>query len=100
MVAIIPNVNGSPHEVESTVTDRHPTTVPQDVVLERDATISNKTDLAVESFLDLLKRDITEQPQRLKPVTADMVNRLVDLVGSIDVDLDAPLPDEDDELTL
>ena len=99
MVAIIPNVNGSPHEIESTVTDRHPTTVPQDVVLERDATISNKADPAVESFLDLLKRDITEQPQRLKPVTADMVNRLVDLVGSIDVDLDAPLPDEDDELT-
>jgi antitoxin PrlF len=43
-----------------------------------------------------LEQDIKRHPDHLKPITSDLVSRLQDLVGDIDVDLDAPLPDEDE----
>jgi antitoxin PrlF len=42
----------------------------------------------------LLDQDIARDPERLKPITADLVQRLQTLVGDLEVDLEAPLPDE------
>jgi antitoxin PrlF len=110
---------GSPQEeVESTLTDRYQTTVPQpvrmalglrkrdriryafrsngEVVLERVSSEPAEDDPALSPFLALLERDIASHPERLQPINADLVHRLQDLVGSIEVDLDQVLPDDDD----
>ena len=42
----------------------------------------------------LLDQDIARDPERLMPITADLVQRLQTLVADLEVDLDAPLPDE------
>lgn len=110
---------GSPQEeVESALTDRYQTTVPQqvrmalglrkrdriryaflangEVVLQRVSPEEEVDDPALAPFLALLEQDIKRHPDHLKPITSDLVSRLQDLVGGIDVDLDAPLPDEDE----
>jgi antitoxin PrlF len=38
---------------------------------------------------------MTAHPERLQPIGADLVRRLQDLVGAIDVDLDEALPDDE-----
>lgn len=102
--------------VESALTDRYQTTVPQpvrkalglrkrdriryafrangEVVLLRVNPEVEADDPALTAFLALLEQDIASEPQRLEPVTAGLVGRLTDLVGDIDVDLDAPLSDD------
>lgn len=110
---------GSPQEeVESALTDRYQTTVPQpvrkalglrkrdrirysfrsngEVVLQRVSPEPEDDDPALAPFLALLEQDISRHPDHLGPITADLVSRLQDLVGGIDVDLDAQLPDDDD----
>ena len=110
---------GSPQEqVESTITDRYQTTVPQpvrralglrkrdrirysfrpngEVVLQRVSGEPAEDDPALAPFLALLQRDIASHPERLQPVNADLVHRLQDLVGAIAVDLDQPLPGDDE----
>ncbi len=104
-------------EVESSLTDRYQTTVPQpvrqalglskrdriryrfrpngDVVLQRVTPEPAEDDPALAPFLALLELDITRRPDRLRPITADLVDRLQDLVGAIEVDLDAPLADNE-----
>jgi antitoxin PrlF len=42
----------------------------------------------------LLDQVIARDPERLKPITADLVQRLQTLVGDLEVDLYGPLPDE------
>ena len=42
-----------------------------------------------------LERDIANHPERLQPIGADLVQRLQDLVGGIEVDLDEPLPNDE-----
>ena len=110
-------VDAPQQEVESTLTDRYQTTVPQpvrralglrkrdriryafrsngEVVLER-VSPEPDDDPALAPFLALLEQDIASHPERLKPITVDLVARLQDLVGGIEVDLDAPLPDDDE----
>ena len=98
-------------EVESTLTDRYQTTVPEtvrralrlgkrdkihytirpggEVVLRRvDAT---DDDPVLGKFLDFLARDIVSHPERLQAVDASLVLRLQSLTGGVEVDLDAPL---------
>ena len=99
-------------EVESTLTDRYQTTVPEtvrralrlgkrdkihytirpggEVVLTR-AAVSEGDDPVLGSFLGFLARDITHYPERLQAVDVGLVQRLQSLVGSIEVDLDAAL---------
>ncbi|MES2831552.1 MAG: type II toxin-antitoxin system PrlF family antitoxin [Pseudomonadota bacterium] len=99
-------------EVESTLTDRYQTTVPEtvrralklgkrdkihytirpggEVVLTR-AHPSGEEDPVLGSFLDFLARDIANHPERLQTVDASFVQRLQSLTSSIEVDLDAPL---------
>jgi antitoxin PrlF len=108
---------GTPQsEVESALTDRYQTTVPQpvrralglrkrdrirysfrangEVVLQRVSPDPIEEDPALAPFLALLERDIARHPERLQPIGTDLVRRLQDLVGAIEVDLDQALPDD------
>ncbi len=53
---------------------------------EREATLS--------MFLDALERDIQTRPDRVAPLTAELIARIKALVGTCDVELSAPLPPE------
>jgi antitoxin PrlF len=109
---------GTPQEaVESALTDRYQTTVPQpvrralglhkrdrirfafrangEVVLQRVSPDPVEEDPALAPFLALLEQDIASHPERLQPIVADLVQRLQDLVGAIEVDLDEALPDDE-----
>jgi len=104
-------------DVESTLTDRYQTTVPEivrrvlklgkrdkihytirpsgEVVLTR-AAASDGEDPVLGQFLGFLAADITRHPERLQAVDADLVQRLQALVGGVDVDLDAALSEDDE----
>lgn len=104
-------------EVESTLTDRYQTTVPEtvrralrlgkrdkihytirpggEVVLTRsEATESD--DPVLGQFLGFLTRDIASHPERLQAVDANFVQRLQSLIGDIEVNLDAALSADDE----
>lgn len=100
-------------EVESTLTDRYQTTVPDtvrralrlgkrdkihysirpsgEVVLTRAADAAG-ADPVLGQFLGFLARDMTEHPERLQAVDAGLVERLQALVGDVEIDLEAALP--------
>lgn len=104
-------------EVESTLTDRYQTTVPEtvrralrlgkrdkihytirpggEVVLSR-VEIAEEDDPVLGQFLGFLARDIASHPERLQAVDAGFVQRLQSLVGSVEVDLDAALLADDE----
>ena len=103
-------------EVESTLTDRYQTTVPEtvrralklgkrdkihytirpggEVVLTR-VDVSKDADPVLGQFLDFLARDIATHPERLQLVDASFVQRIRSLVGDTEVDLDAALSADD-----
>jgi antitoxin PrlF len=101
---------------ESTLTDRYQTTVPEPV---RKALGLNKrdkicytiqpngkvwisradqaeSDPVLGEFLNFLARDMEKNPQHLQSISSDLVNHVQSLVSGIDLDLDAPLMDEDE----
>jgi antitoxin PrlF len=104
-------------EVESTLTDRYQTTVPEtvrralslskrdkihytirpggEVVLSR-VEITEKDDPLIGEFLGFLSRDIAKHPERLQAVGDSLVKRIHSLVGGIEVDLDTVLSAEDE----
>ncbi len=104
-------------DVESTLTDRYQTTVPDavrralrlgkrdkihysirasgEVVLTR-AEASEGDDPVLGEFLTFLARDMASHPERLRAVDAGLVQRLQSLVGAIEVDLDAALSADDE----
>lgn len=104
-------------EVESTLTDRYQTTVPEtvrralrlgkrdkihysirpggEVVLTR-VEASDGDDPVLGSFLGFLARDIAEHPERLRAIDAGFMQRLQSLTGGIEVNLDASLSAEDE----
>lgn len=105
-------------EVESTLTDRYQTTVPEtvrralrlrkrdkihyairpngEVVISRAAPIA-QADPVLEPFLQFLAEDIARHPERLQAVDTALVQRIQSLVGaSLELDLDAPLADDDE----
>ena len=51
------------------------------------------TDPALAPFLDLLDRDITEHPERLRVFPRELVVRMERLTRGVPVDHDAPLDD-------
>jgi len=101
---------------ESTLTDRYQTTVPDAVrkalhlgkrekiryTIQPDGSVllsradMNDQDPVLGSFLSFLANDIQRHPERLRAATPELASRIQGLVGSIDVDLDAPLDDEDE----
>jgi len=107
----------APLEVESTLTDRYQTTVPEtvrralklgkrdrihyairpngEVVLTR-AVASEDDDPVLGQFLGFLAADITRHPERLQSLDSALVDRLQSLVGDVDVVLDAALSADDE----
>jgi len=103
-------------ETESTLTEKFQTTVPRvvrqalhlnkkdkikfiiqpngSVLLSRVEPIKN--DPVVESFLAFVARDMQKHPEKLQPLTASMRDRVELLTVGIDVDLAAPLSNEDE----
>ncbi len=104
-------------EVESTLTDRYQTTVPEtvrralrlgkrdkihytirpggEVVLTR-VEASDGDDPVLGQFLGFLARDIASHPERLQIVDAEFLQRIQSLVGGIEVDIDAGLSADDE----
>ncbi len=104
-------------DVESTLTDRYQTTVPEtvrralglgkrdkinysirpggEVVLTRAASPGDE-DPALGAFLSFLAHDIAAHPERLQAVDATLVERLRSLVGEVELDLDAALSADDE----
>jgi len=104
-------------QVESTLTDRYQTTVPEtvrralrlgkrdkihytirpdgEVVLTR-AIAGESNDPALAPFLGFLARDMAEHPERLQAVDAGLAQRIQTLVGGVEVELDAPLSADDE----
>lgn len=102
-------------ELESTLTDRYQTTVPdavrralhlgkrdrirylvQDngsVVLQRAGEVD---DPVLGTFLDFLAKDISEHPQRVRAIDAGLAKRMHSLTKGIKVDLDAALDPADE----
>jgi antitoxin PrlF len=104
-------------EAESSLTDRFQTTVPDvirralklerrdkiryvvrpsgEVVMQRATGAAVSHDPALAPFLDLLERDIAQHPERLRALSVELLARIDKLTNRIEIDLDAPLPDED-----
>ncbi|WP_414550705.1 type II toxin-antitoxin system PrlF family antitoxin [Anabaena sp. CCY 0017] len=101
---------------ESTLTDRYQTTVPDAVrkvlglkkrdkicySIQSDGQVvisraeQTESDPVLGKFLNFLARDMEKNPQHLKAISSDLVNRVQSLVSEVDVDFDAPLSDEDE----
>ena len=103
-------------QAESTLTDRYQTTVPDIVrktlglnkrdkiayVINSDGTVTitrsptSEDDPVLDKFLDFLAKDIEQNPQHTQPITSKTLDRVRFLVAGADIDLDAPLSDEDE----
>jgi len=104
--------------VESTLTDRYQTTVPETVrralhlgkrdkirfslqpdgtVILTRANVSAESDPLLGQFLDFLAKDIAEHPQHVHALSTDLAERVQSLVSNVEIDLDAPLPDDDQD---
>lgn len=105
------------HDIESTLTDRYQTTVPEtvrralrlgkrdkihyavrpngEVVMTR-ADASAGDDPVLGQFLGFLARDLASHPERLMAVDAALVQRLRSLVGDVEVELDTALTADDE----
>lgn len=105
-------------ETESTLTDRYQTTIPEairlalklnkrdkiryrlkdsgEVVLERAQEQEEHDDPVVATFLQFLEQDMMAHPQRLRPLDQNRMDRMRALVGDIEIDLDAPIMEDQD----
>lgn len=105
-------------EIEAAVTERGQTTIPAairkllrvdrgsavvfrvtedgDVMLTAKPDTEDAGDPVVANFLAFLEADMAKHPGRLRPITAEWLNELQSLVAGVEVDLDAPLPEEPD----
>ena len=103
--------------VESTLTERYQTTVPAsvrsalrlgkrdkihysirpggEVVLSR-ATDVEAADPALGAFLGFLAHDISQHPERLEAVDADLVQRLQALTAGVELNMGAALSADDE----
>lgn len=102
-------------EAESRLTDRYQTTVPASVrkalslkkrdtlrfVVQPDGQVvltrvaeGDLDDPVLGRFLDFLAADLAKHPERLQALDAELAERMDELLGDMNVDLDAPLADE------
>jgi len=104
-------------EVESTLTDRYQTTVPDTVrkalklgkrdkiryaiqsngrVVITRADSAEEDDPVLGQFLGFLAHDMSDHPERIQSLDTGLVQRIQSLVGGVEIDLDAPLSDDDE----
>lgn len=104
-------------EVDSTLTDRYQTTVPETVrralkltkrdkihyeiqsngtVLLTRAVQTDNDDPALAQFLGFLARDLASHPERIQAVDSQLVQRIQSLVGDSELDLNAALSADDE----
>ncbi len=101
---------------ESTLTDRYQTTIPNAVrkalhlnkrekihyTIQSDGSVlmsrfdKHEQDPALGIFLSFLANDISQNPQHIQTISTDLLKHIESMVGDLDVDLDAPLLDEDE----
>ncbi|MBX9586972.1 MAG: type II toxin-antitoxin system PrlF family antitoxin [Gammaproteobacteria bacterium] len=100
--------------VESTLTDRYQTTIPEPIrialhlgkrdkityIVQKNGKVlmfrTTEEDPILGDFLSFLAKDIQENPSHLRALSPELVNRARKLVAKVKVDLDTPLPDEDE----
>ena len=104
-------------ELESTLTDRYQTTVPDAVrralkldkrdkiryVVQPDGSVllaraspKGGDDPVLEAFLNFLAGDIAAHPEHVKAIDTGLARRIRSLVGKVKVSLDGPLAPEDE----
>lgn len=66
-----------------------------EVVLQR-AEAPEEDDPALGSILEFLAHDMANHPECLRPVDSGFVRRLRSLTEGVEVDLDAPLPPDEE----
>lgn len=101
---------------ESTLTERYQTTIPDPVrkalglnkrdkiryTIQSDGQVvisradPTESDPILGQFLNFIAQDIQNNPQQIKALNSDLVSRVQSLVSDVDLDLDAPLLDEDE----
>jgi hypothetical protein len=64
-------------------------------ILEAEASLAAQNQITIPAFLNLLTRDIKENPQRIRPFPVDLLNRARSVVENVEVDLKGPLTGED-----
>ena len=65
------------------------------VVIAKKDTATENRDPVIGAFLAFLAHDMVAEPRRIQPVSRKLVTRGKALVKGVEVDLDAPLPDDD-----
>lgn len=103
-------------ETESTLTERFQTTVPSSVrqalrlskkdkikyAIQADGSVvisrveTQKSDPIIGEFLAFIARDIQAHPEKVEPLSTSMRESVSELIQGVEVDLDAPLLDEDE----
>ena len=101
-------------QAESTLTDRYQTTIPEPIrealhlgkrdkivyVIDSNGKIllsrAEEEDPVLGKFLSFIANDIKKHPSHIRTLDAMLVQRAKSLVSGMDVDLDAPLSDEDE----
>jgi antitoxin PrlF len=103
-------------QAESSLTDRYQTTIPDIVrktlglskrdkiayVINSDGTVTITRSEALEEdpvlgkFLDFLAQDMEKNSQQIQPIATQTLEQVQSLVADLDIDLDAPLSDEDE----
>lgn len=99
---------------QSTLTDRYQTTIPEPIreamhlgkrdkityVVQKDGKVlmcrANEEDPVLGDFLSFLADDIPNNPSHLHALNPALIKRARALVSKVEVDLDAPLSDEDE----
>ncbi len=103
-------------DAESSLTNRYQTTVPAPVraalglekgdkiqyeILSGGQVVISKAsmpegDPILEGFLDFIAQDIQVNPGNVRPLNQSLRDKIHDLTTGVEIDLDAPLNDEDD----
>ena len=99
---------------QSTLTDRYQTTIPEPIreamrlgkrdkityVVQKDGKVlmyrANEEDPVLGDFLSFLADDIQNNPSHLQALNPALIKRARARVSKVEIDLDAPLSDEDE----
>jgi antitoxin PrlF len=101
-------------QAKSTLTNRYQTTIPEAIrkslhlnkrdkityTIEENGKVSlsraDENDPILSQFLSYIVNDIKNNPTHVYPITPVLMKRAQSLVAEIDIDLDAPLDNEDE----